>query len=246
MNAVTFLCNTPIRIKSYYDALSNLFAEMLSFLQAFKIYRRIEEFANIDMELKETVNQLLICLVDICALAVQDMNARRSQKWKTFSKAALFGDASGVQDELKRFRDLVNKQSRVSDAVTLQHVLRSQHDHNSSMGLLFMFLQKKSLHNENQLEAISASIKQMNVTFDEQTQITREGQIQSLLSWISTADQSEYFKDAAQKHLDGTGQWFVESPGFQEWQHQSGKCMLLHGIAGSGKTVLWYFSSSSW
>ncbi|KAF2233543.1 hypothetical protein EV356DRAFT_196996 [Viridothelium virens] len=247
-NALFFLCSIPTRIKTFYEATSELFAELACFLQSFKIYRRLEDFAHVDVdvELLQATNEVLICLVDICAIAISEMDPRKRAKTKRLISVSLFGDSSSaIRDELKKFRSLVDRQSRISDAVTLEHVLRSRHDQNSSMKLLFNFLQKKSLHAEEQLNSISTSIKQIRSPVDEQKNVTRERDTLDLLDWLSTSDQSEYFAELSLRHLEGTGKWLIESSEFKAWRQGPRQCLLLHGIAGSGKTFLWYADVAS-
>ncbi|KAI9667757.1 MAG: hypothetical protein M1821_000574 [Bathelium mastoideum] len=237
-NAVSFLCSIPTRIKTFYEALSDLFAEINGFLQSFEIYRRLEKFAHVDAELLQATNKVLVCLVDICAIAVSEMSPGKLAKLKRLTSVSLFGDSSAIRDELKKFRTLVDRQSRISDAVTLEHVVRSRYDQNSSMKVLFAFLQKKSLHDGEQLDFISTSIRHIHSSIDEQKNVVHEKDAHGLLDWLSTSNQSEYFTELSSKHLEGTGNWLVESSKFKAWRQGSRRCLLLHGIAGSGKTFL--------
>jgi len=68
-----------------------------------------------------------------------------------------------------------------------------------------------------------------------------EAVIANIRSWLNPTqyadDGSEYQKHAA-SHLEGTGQWAVDSPIFQEWRDgQDHGILWIRGIPGAGKSV---------
>ena len=192
-----------------------------------------------DSELRGAVNEVLICFVDICALSIEILDSTKMTKFKAIAKKALFNDDSGVSAELERFKTLINHQGRIADAVTLEHVLQSQHSNNDSAKELFEYLKTASESADKKLDSISASIAKVQALVDEQKETASEAQMQGLLDWLSKADSSVAYNEAFNKHLEGTGEWFTESSDFHEWHKGSTNCLLLHGIMGSGKTVLW-------
>lgn len=60
----------------------------------------------------------------------------------------------------------------------------------------------------------------------------------SVFSWLSTMDPSANHNTARKLHEADTGRWLTDSPPYNEWYKSSGRILWLHGIAGSGKTVL--------
>ena len=226
--AISYLFSIPSRIKELYEGLADLFGEISCFLQEFKIYRRIEEIVEVDLELKWAIHKVLICFVDICACCIKVLGDSRWQKMKVVAKKALFDDDSGVKEELAKFRTLINHKSRISDAITLEHILKSQHDSGNSTKALFNHLRTQSDKTGQQLNTILQSMKKV-----------QEAQAVDLLDWLSTFDPSTYLEEAFEKHVHGTGKWLMESSEFQGWMNGPKKCLILHGVAGSGKTVLW-------
>ena len=238
-NAISYLCSTPSRIKQLYEGLADLFGEISCFLQEFKIYRRIEEVVDVDLELKSAIHKVLICFVDICACCIKILGDSRWQRAKIVAKKALFDDDSGVKDALAKFRALVNHKGRITDAITLEHVLRSQHDSSSSTKALFNYLRTQSDKTGQQLSTIVQSVKDVQETMKGQKNANNTAQVKGLLDWLSTSDPSIYLEEAFEKHVYGTGNWLMESSEFQGWMSGPRRSLVLHGVAGSGKTVLW-------
>jgi len=116
------------RIDRLYEGLAQLFEEISTFLKTFKIYKRIEKFAEVDPELKAITGRLMISFVDICALSIKLLSGSKWRKFKTVLKVALMDDDSGIRAELDKFKGLIDQSSRISDAVTLEKVMVSHHE----------------------------------------------------------------------------------------------------------------------
>lgn len=56
--------------------------------------------------------------------------------------------------------------------------------------------------------------------------------------WLSPPDPSTNANHARTLRHEGTGAWLLENPVFQSWHSGSPLHLWLHGLAGSGKTVL--------
>lgn len=89
-----------------------------------------------------------------------------------------------------------------------------------------------SLLNARQtLRSINETKALVDLTRTEQT-------LSSLCTWLKAPDATiEHNANYAKKH-PGTGLWFIESPKFLSWLAEEGSVILLHGFAGSGKSVL--------
>ncbi|KAL7926925.1 ankyrin repeat-containing domain protein [Trichoderma austrokoningii] len=62
---------------------------------------------------------------------------------------------------------------------------------------------------------------------------------QELLKWLSDIDPSEIYNTARDKHGAGTGEWLTkDSEEFRAWKETPSSLLWLHGMAGSGKSVL--------
>lgn len=150
-NALQFLIDIPYKIGKFYDDIALLFEEISTFMKQFKIYQRVEQFAQVDMELKQGTHKLMISFVEICALSIDILDGGKWKKFKTMSKIALFDNDSGVSGKLAEFRRLIDHQSRISDAVTLEHVFSSEHELTGSMKTVIELLQRSSDESSKEL-----------------------------------------------------------------------------------------------
>lgn len=60
----------------------------------------------------------------------------------------------------------------------------------------------------------------------------------AIRAWLKAPDPSSNYNTALSKRESTTGEWFVLSSDFIEWQNQPASVLWLHGDAGCGKTVL--------
>ena len=79
--------------------------------------------------------------------------------------------------------------------------------------------------------------------------ITRDGVIklvinqeqqadQAILEWLSVSDYAVQQSTNINQRLKDTGQWLLESSGYQDWINSSSGVLLLNGMPGTGKTIL--------
>ncbi|GLB45329.1 hypothetical protein LshimejAT787_2100890 [Lyophyllum shimeji] len=61
---------------------------------------------------------------------------------------------------------------------------------------------------------------------------------QKTMAWVSPVDVASQHSDVASRRLPGTGQWFLDSDAFKEWERGNGQALWCPGIPGAGKTVL--------
>lgn len=59
-----------------------------------------------------------------------------------------------------------------------------------------------------------------------------------IINWITPCDPSSNHLVARARHEFGTGHWLVESIPFKLWLNSGNRSIWLHGIPGSGKTIL--------
>ena len=60
----------------------------------------------------------------------------------------------------------------------------------------------------------------------------------SLYAWLKAPDATIKHNAACAKKHPGTGLWFIKSPQFKSWLAGESSVILLHGFAGSGKSML--------
>jgi len=61
---------------------------------------------------------------------------------------------------------------------------------------------------------------------------------QKIHLWLSAPDPSSNHNDACQKRQATTGEWFINGEEFEQWKSGFNSFIWLHGIPGSGKSVL--------
>ncbi|KAI9665887.1 MAG: hypothetical protein M1821_003822 [Bathelium mastoideum] len=61
---------------------------------------------------------------------------------------------------------------------------------------------------------------------------------QSAMEWLSSVDFPAQQHDIISRKAKGTGQWFLDSPKFQDWLQGPNKILFCPGIPGAGKTMM--------
>jgi Cdc6-like AAA superfamily ATPase len=59
-----------------------------------------------------------------------------------------------------------------------------------------------------------------------------------IMDWISSTDFQTQQDDTIARRQEGTGLWFVDSPKFINWLHESKQTLFCPGIPGAGKTMM--------
>lgn len=59
-----------------------------------------------------------------------------------------------------------------------------------------------------------------------------------ILDWLSPIDPETNYKRARSLRQQGTGEWLFHEPQFQSWLADESDFLWIHGVPGSGKTVL--------
>ncbi|CAG8957981.1 hypothetical protein HYFRA_00000324 [Hymenoscyphus fraxineus] len=66
----------------------------------------------------------------------------------------------------------------------------------------------------------------------------KDSRFDKVMTWLSDTDPSTNHNAARKKHEDRTGIWFTQGKRYQSWQEEPNSFLWLHGIPGSGKTIL--------
>jgi hypothetical protein len=61
---------------------------------------------------------------------------------------------------------------------------------------------------------------------------------QKVLNWLAGTDYSLLHDRHIKTHQEGTGQWFLNDPKFQNWVETKGETVFCPGMPGSGKTII--------
>ena len=264
-NAVQALISIPAKISKFHDELALLFAEISAFMKQFQIYRRIEQFAEIDVELKQCTHKVMIVFVDICAISIDIISGSRLKKLKSLGKIALFDNDSGVQDKLEELKRLVTQQGQISDAITLEHVLRSEQELTGSVRKILETLKQDSEVSGRLLEAKSQEILD-EIAETRRALRTVDARTEALQKDVDDRKgerkQQELFSQACKKLsidresirklektfdqmrgdcLQGTGDWLRDIDVYKSWsdlESDDDSPLLLRGSSGSGKSHL--------
>ena len=222
-------------------------------MKQFKIYRRIEQFADVDVELKQCTHKVMVVFVDICALSIDILSGDRWKKMKTFTKIALFDNDSGVRDKLEELKRLITQQGQISDAVTLEYVLRSEKDITSSVKDVFDMLKKASQDSGKLMEELEDTHEDVRLVKAGTEALLKDSleekhqkellQIRNKLS-VDHKKLQKSEKDLEQMRSDrsqGTGDWLRDMDVYKQWidlKSEVNSPLLLSGSNGTGKSHL--------
>lgn len=264
-NAVDFLFRIPVKISKFYDELGQLFEQIQNFMTQFKIYKRVEQFTHIDIELKESTHKLMICFIDICALSIETLSGSRLKRFKNLTKIALFDDDSGVNAKLEDFKRLVELHSNISDAITLEHVLKSENEITSSMQAVFQRLSEASEESGKRLDERSQEIQNELKSTHDDVRAVKTGQdvlIQAVNERTTAKDLDDQMEQITKNlgvslstafktkddleqlrrdSLEGTGSWLDHVDLYADWINlasEANPVLLLSGPTGCGKSYL--------
>ncbi|KAF5010604.1 hypothetical protein FDECE_3235 [Fusarium decemcellulare] len=65
-----------------------------------------------------------------------------------------------------------------------------------------------------------------------------QSQIREVCKWLQHTDPSPRHNDARELHQEGTGNWVLRCEKWKDWLNFQTRCLWIHGITGTGKTVL--------
>ena len=257
-NAMHALISIPAKISKFHDNIALLFSEISAFMKQFKIYRRIEQFAEIDVELKQCTHKVMIVFVDICAISIGIISGSKWTKITSLGKLALFDNDSGVQNKLDELKRLVIQQGQISDAITLEHVLRSEQELTGSIRIVLQTLKQDSESSGKLLEEKSQKIIEgiAATRFDLRTlqkdAEDRKGErkqqdlfVQAckklLIDQESIRKLGGTFDQMRDDCLPYTGDWLGDIEEYKSWSDLESEVdtpLLLSGSNGSGKSHL--------
>ncbi|KAL9082575.1 MAG: hypothetical protein Q9165_008855 [Trypethelium subeluteriae] len=249
-NAMQFLMDIPAKISKFYADLELLFRKISTFLTQFKIFRRIEQFPEVDMDLKECTNQILVTFVDALAISINILGA---SKWKQVvhtSKLVLFDNDSGIHNTLKEFERLTLNQSRVIDGVTLENVLESKHGVDmlkQSADIQSKMIEDNSWKLDNIYEGVLVAKDMMlDATNDRKKVSQRKEQLDLICEKLDVSsdralEPNKDFQQIRAHSFKYTGDWLKDIDSYRKWidlESDANKVLILSGSNGCGKSHL--------
>ncbi|KAF5699679.1 hypothetical protein FMUND_14640 [Fusarium mundagurra] len=103
-------------------------------------------------------------------------------------------------------------------------------------------LQQISRHREGIQLALTTEvtkdIKDIKAASEEIRSMLTEEQRHRVYNWLTSTDASPIHNRSRKLYEDGTGSWILRSQHWTNWLASRVRCLWVHGIPGSGKTIL--------
>ncbi|KAL1648727.1 hypothetical protein SLS58_001903 [Diplodia intermedia] len=98
---------------------------------------------------------------------------------------------------------------------------------------------KDDVHRARTVSEIMNDVKSSLVKIEPViTKMSEQAEEDHLEKWIAYPDTSKAYNRAKELHQPGTGLWFLHSETFKSWMERRIPLIWIHGIPGSGKTIL--------
>ncbi|RKL51630.1 hypothetical protein BFJ70_g347 [Fusarium oxysporum] len=85
---------------------------------------------------------------------------------------------------------------------------------------------------------VTKDIKDVKAVSEEIHSILTGEQRHRVYDWLTSTDPSPIHNRSRKLYEHGTGSWMLRSPYWTDWLASSVRCLWVHGIPGSGKTIL--------
>ncbi|KFY89741.1 hypothetical protein V500_05530 [Pseudogymnoascus sp. VKM F-4518 (FW-2643)] len=129
-------------------------------------------------------------------------------------------DVASILSQIERIKSLIQI------ALEMDHFQLSLAIHSSNEEL------------KSSISAVQSSIPALQDGIDKIQLRQDRQQNRRVLDWISSTDFPSKLSDIITMRQAGTGQWFLESPEFNNWLSGPEKTLFCPGIPGAGKTII--------
>ncbi|KAI0885020.1 uncharacterized protein GGS22DRAFT_162512 [Annulohypoxylon maeteangense] len=236
-NALFFLLDIPEQLKSFREAIDGLFETLAPSLGVFRIYERMDQFNEIEPELKQAIHQVMICFVDICALSIQLRDSGKWHKFKSRMKFLMIQDDSGIKAEIEKLDRLTKSHHSIQATQTLKVVLDTKTE-------LTEYLDRESERSQQ----IATDVSSLKASDDKRnSEDTRRKYVANIRKKLGIEEALfKSFNDMCDKPrrdcVPNTALWLVERPEFQRWaerdEKESETLFVLTGAPNTGKSVM--------
>ncbi|KAI1442152.1 hypothetical protein F5Y02DRAFT_421269 [Annulohypoxylon stygium] len=236
-NALYLLLDIPEQLKSFREAIDGLFETLAPSLSVFRIYEKIDQFNDIEPELKQAIHQVMITFVDICALSIQLRDSGKWRKFKSRMKFLMIHDDSGIKAEIEKLERLTNAHHSIQSTQTLKVVLDTRSD-------LTEYLNKESERSQQ----IATNVASLKASDDKRNlEDSRRKHVENIKKKLEIEDAMfNSFKDMCDKPrrdcVPNTALWLVNRPEFQRWSERDDNkpenLFILTGAPNTGKSVM--------
>ena len=155
-------------------------------------------------------------------------------KIKVRFKATFLKDDSGVQDELANFKALIDNQSRITEATTLEHILSTEE--NTAELLRTQYMSSEKLTKVE--TGVNVLVADMNDRKTERLSSIRAETIEKVLSISRESYQEDKLTLQRMKDelLQGSSRWLLDQTDYKDWMSQRTDSDLFLFIAGDPRT----------
>ncbi|EMD34301.1 hypothetical protein CERSUDRAFT_75873 [Gelatoporia subvermispora B] len=221
VGAIVVLLRATKNVSLSYDSLVELLQCVSQFLGRTTIYTRM----SLTIQMREILVKMLTNVISILALATKEVKQGRLRKFVR----TLLGNTD-VEDALTQLTRLSTTETQM---VGLES-LRLMSDLVASLNEHMKSSQESTGHVRGALKDIRSS---MDAVGEVLNKIKDDSIARKHRSWLSPPDPSINHNVALRSYSNGTGTWFTDGDVMGEWK-TTNSLLWIHGIPGSGKTIL--------
>ena len=231
-SALSLLLDIPIKIHEFHEAIDDVFLVVGPTLAKFKVYQRIEAKQDVDVDLIESVHNVMMCFVDLCGLCIKYNKGTGFERLVHNVKIALFDDKE-VTQTVDKLKALVQQQKSIEGTLALEAVLS-----NKSM-VSQLLLWSKDI--DVKVVGIESGVKTLvEAEGSRQAEASRREQINKVRIWLGLQN-TVHPSEAIQRHrmenaVPGATQWFEEMEEYKKWAAGTAPVLLFTGAESTGKS----------
>ncbi|OTA57974.1 hypothetical protein K449DRAFT_398189 [Hypoxylon sp. EC38] len=236
-NALFLLLDVPEQLRSFREAIEGLFETLAPCLGVFRIYEKMDQFNEIEPELKQAIHEVMISFVDICALSIQLRDSGKWRKFKSRMKQVLVHDDSKIKEELERFKRLTKAHHSIQSTQTLKVVLDTRADLTEH----FDRQSERSQQVANDVASLKAADEKRNL------EDSKRKYIENIKKKLGIDDavylsSKERCDKPRKDSIPNTALWFIDHPRFRSWAERDGNgsdpLFIVTGAPNTGKSVI--------
>ncbi|KAI0274204.1 hypothetical protein BGY98DRAFT_1188657 [Russula aff. rugulosa BPL654] len=203
-----------------YEALVKLLERIQFFLQ------RLHHYTSVPLtpEMTELLAKIMAQILSIVALSTKTMKESRI---KTFMKRLM--GKTDVEDAFERLDTLTKEENLMTAARTFE----ATHHVDNKVTVIEEVLQQV----DGNIHGIRADVDVIKEGTRAIDGIQRHQSREKLRTWLAPPNPSVNHNTAHDTQHDGTANWFIQGPTFDEWK-TNGSLLWIRGNPGCGKSIL--------
>jgi hypothetical protein len=143
-----------------------------------------------------------------------------------------------IVDAIERDKSLLELALTNDSRMLIQSIKKHARENDKQLALLIETIRDFSLDNEEQIFQLKDDL--LHITYL-QTKISHgqdEQERNAILDWLSPVDYAPQQSDFISRRQPKTGQWFLDSPEYNNWLQTTNSVLYCHGMPGAGKTMI--------